>query len=336
MADWTWWAWGTGEQGQLGTNRSGVSEKPMVPVRVVSPAAWVGQEVLLGAVGASHNLIYTSGGLYVWGYNVFGQLGDGTTVNKLVPTLVTPSAFGSTPIKILAAGSFYSMAVLNNDNVYYWGSNQWGNGDGTTSSRTTPGLLTQVPRASGETILAVACGIGSMHTLLLTSTGNMYAWGYGQYGQLGDGAKVDRTTVTAVPKPAAWNSDLVVSINIGQYHSFAMTASGAIYGWGYNLMGQLGLGDTTDRAVPTLFTPPSAWTSNGLTVSTIKSLAQTTFVQLSDASLWSFGYNEFGELAANITGSRSSPVPMTRPASWGVRQVVNWVVSSDFGLVQLA
>jgi hypothetical protein len=94
-----------------------------------------------------------------------------------------------------------------------------------------------------------AVAAGAMHSLVLTESGEVYAWGDNEFGQLGLGDMVVRLTPTKVeglPK--------VKAVAAGYDHSLVLTESGEVYAWGWNDYGQLGLGDTEDRLTPTKVT----------------------------------------------------------------------------------
>ncbi len=129
--------------------------------------------------------------------------------------------------------------------MYAWGDNNRGQlGDGTTTNRTTPTLVTAL---SGQTVTAVAGVV--YHSFALTSTGAVYAWGYNSSGQLGDGTTTNRSTPTLV---TALSGQTVTAVAGGDSHSLALTSTGAVYALGDNWAGQLGDGTTTSRTTPTL------------------------------------------------------------------------------------
>ena len=123
------WAWGQNSLGQLGDGTT-ASDSPS-PARVAGlpPIAAV-------AAGNAHSLaVGQDGSLWAWGYNLYGQLGDGTTSTRLSPTRVA----GLPPISAVAAGFSYSLAVGQDGSLWAWGRNDSGQlGDGTTSDRFAP------------------------------------------------------------------------------------------------------------------------------------------------------------------------------------------------------
>ena len=128
------------------------------------------------------------------------------------------------------------------------GQTQAGNacqlGNGATSSSSTPVTVTGVVLAS--------VNIGGWTSCGQTPSGAGYCWGWGHYGDRGDGTGAD-----AQPTPSAIaGSTTFASISPGSYHACALATNGAVWCWGYNVDGELGNGTTTDSAVPVRVTSP--------------------------------------------------------------------------------
>jgi alpha-tubulin suppressor-like RCC1 family protein len=149
-------------------------------VNVSLPA---GTKVTAVAVGTLHSLALTStGAVLAWGYNADGELGDGGTANSDVPVKVKLPA--GTKVTAVAAGGYYSLAVTSTGAVYAWGYNTDGElGDGGTTNSDVP---VKVKLPVGTKVTAVAAG--ELHSLAVTSTGTVLAWGGNNFGQLGDGS----------------------------------------------------------------------------------------------------------------------------------------------------
>ena len=126
---------------------------------------------------ANSAFLASSAPVSAWGYNGYGNLGDGTTTSRSVSQPVV----GLTDTVALAAGGYHSLAVKSDGTVWAWGLNHVGQlGDGTTATRVTP------VRVSGLTgVTAVAAG--AYHSLALRSDGTVWSWGWNGYGQIGDG-----------------------------------------------------------------------------------------------------------------------------------------------------
>ncbi|MBU1070110.1 hypothetical protein KJ975_11135 [Myxococcota bacterium] len=196
LTDRTVRCWGQNSTGQLGINSITDSH---VPVTVASLS-----NVYSLSAGNDHvcattatNTIPPSRKGYCWGLNDVGQLGDGTTTTRLVPTQIN-SSFSSTVMYYVYAGDDHTCmnSVLAGTyyNTYCWGLNS----DGQLSDGTTQDKLS--PVNSGMT--APRHALGGLHSCLLTGTSlnSMRCWGDNQYGQLGDGTTIDSLTyVTVLP-----------------------------------------------------------------------------------------------------------------------------------------
>ena len=235
-------AWGSNSYGQLG---NGSTTNSSTPVAVSLPS---GTTVTAIAAGDGHSLALTSSGqVLAWGWNFYGQLGNGTTTNSSTPVPVSlPSG---TTVTAIAVGFYHSLALTSSGQVLAWGWNFYGQlGNGTTTTTTSCQCIptpVQVSLPSGTTVTAVAGGYG--HSLALTSTGRMLAWGYNGYGELGNGSTTNSSTPVAVSLPSGTT---VTAIAGGFYHSLALTSSGQVLAWGINNYGQLGNGTTTNSSTP--------------------------------------------------------------------------------------
>lgn len=224
--------WGGGGYGRLG---DGNSVNSAVPVTVLGLSSGVSAI----ATGHMHACAVTSGGaLKCWGRNTWGQLGDGTTVDKPSPVTVTGLASG---VASVAASLYSTCAVTTAGAALCWGGNDYaGLGDGTTVAKSTPVAV------SGKSSGVAKVAVGPLHTCAVSTTGGLSCWGANYYGQIGDGTtSVSRTTPVAVSGLASG----VTSVSIGNDHSCAV-ASGAVKCWGFNGDYQLGDGTTTNRLAP--------------------------------------------------------------------------------------
>jgi alpha-tubulin suppressor-like RCC1 family protein len=172
-----------------------------------------------------------SGAASCWGANEAGQLGDGTRVDRDVPTPVATDLRFST----LTAGGAHTCGLTSGGQAVCWGSNVGGQlGDGSREDRLTPGRATT---QSFERIVA-----GWSHTCGITADEVAYCWGLSRDGQLGDGSHLDRLAPRQITTGV---SDLAA----GSSHTCAI-ASGRALCWGDNRFGQLGDGTTEAHSLP--------------------------------------------------------------------------------------
>ena len=174
------------------------------------------------SLGYKHSCALLSNGtIKCWGYNVYGQLGDGTTTNRITPVLVS----GISNATKISVGSFYSCAILDDNTVKCWGKNSFGElGDGTTSNRLTPVSVSGLSDVN-DLISNKSSNYESTCAILINKT--MKCWGRNYSGQLGDGT----TTDSYVPVNVLGLTDIVsASLNYGLL--FAVDSNQHLYSWG--------------------------------------------------------------------------------------------------------
>lgn len=192
------------------------------------------------SVGDWHTCAVTeSGGAKCWGYNTYGQMGNGSNTSTHIPSDVVGLTSG---VKQVVAGLKASCAVTTAGAVYCWGQNNHGilgNGAGATSN---------VPlTVSGVDQGVVSMSLGSSHACAILSTGAMKCWGNNTYGQLGNGT----TTTSSVPVDVLNLSEGAVKVSAGESHTCAVTSAGAAKCWGYGSLGELGTSPSGDKYRPT-------------------------------------------------------------------------------------
>ena len=261
---------------------------------IPSPAAISGfTGAVAVAAGSYHSLALRSDGT-VWGfgYNGYGQLGDGTTTNRILPVQI-PGLTGVTAIAVYGGNGSpgFSLALKSDGTVWAWGYNGYGAlGDGTTTNRTSP-----VQVAGLTNVIAIAAG--GYHSLALRSDGTVWAWGYDGQGQLGDGGSSSEYNIVQVS-----GLTNVIAISAGNYHSVAVTSDGSVWAWGYNGDGELGDASTSSSSVPVKVI--------GLTGALAVSAGMNDSIALTTTgSLSAWGKNDEGQFG--ISTPASSTVAIT-------------------------
>jgi len=142
------------------------------------------------SAGDLHSVaLKNDGTVLAWGYNGYGQLGNGTTTDSYTPV---PVSFLLSDVIAISAGGYRTVALKNDGTVWAWGKNYYGQlGDGTTIDSYTP------VRVSGLTDV-IAISAGESHTIALKNDRTIWAWGRNYYGQLGDGTTTDSYTPVKV------------------------------------------------------------------------------------------------------------------------------------------
>ncbi|MDR2183492.1 MAG: hypothetical protein LBE55_04900 [Clostridiales bacterium] len=282
------WSWGRNIHGQLG---DGTIENRPYPTRIMD-------DVTAVSAGGLHTMAITAdGSLWGWGLNLRGEVGDGTAKDQLYPVHIMDD------VMAVYAGMGHTMAIKNDGSLWGWGSNIEGQvGDGTTENRLYPVRIL-------NDVAYVSAGVD--HTMAIKNDGSLWGWGGGGYrvgaeqnfGQIGDGERITRHNPLRV-------MDDVIQISAGGGHTMAIREGGSLWGWGLNSIGQVVDGtaveDREDYSRPT----PRKILNDVVAVSAgfFHNLAIT-----SDGSLWSWGWNEHGQLGDGTTQARNRPVRIMQP-----------------------
>jgi uncharacterized repeat protein (TIGR02543 family) len=298
-------------------------------------AKWTINQASINFVGGgdSHSLAVSSTGrVYAWGNNSNNQLGDGTTTGRSTPTLIsfTGLQLGET-IRKVSAGQIHSLALTTNGRVYSWGNNNSGQlGNGSTSNRTSPGLISFPGILSGETIQTVVAG--QLHSLAVTTNGRVYTWGNGSAGQLGNGStSYNSSTPLLVNFTGLLSGETIQQVSGGAYHSISVTTSGRVYAWGRNVNGELGDGTTNLRLTPTLISFTGLQV--GETVQTVVAGSYHSLALTTNNRIYTWGDNGYGQLGSGTFTNRSLPTLISLTGLQGGETVQTVVAGSYHFLV---
>lgn len=255
--------WGNNVRGQLGlghTERLG-DEPGEMGVNLPFVDFGAAQQAKAMVVGAGHTCaLMTDGRLKCWGWNEFGQLGQGDTSDRgdgpgEMGNSLPFVKLGNQAIAI-AGRSKHTCALLDGGEVKCWGDNSHGQlGLGDTNHRgDEPGemgnSLPAVDLGTGKTAIAVSGGV--RHTCALLAGGSVKCWGQNLHGQLGQGDSSDRGDQPGemgdnLPAVNLGAGKTAVAISADGEHTCALLNDGGVKCWGRNFAGQLGLGDTANR-----------------------------------------------------------------------------------------
>jgi hypothetical protein len=226
--------WGYNKNGELG---NGATADSAVPVAVTGLASGV----LAIDAGDDHTCAVTDDGIvYCWGFNQYGQLGDGSTTTRAVPVPV-PGLGGDHAIAV-AAGWGHTCALTSEKNVKCWGNDEYGQlGYGEMEPyRYNPMNLAGFERS----IDRISADGGQ--SCALTIYGGIACWGNNKYGQLGDGTADPKT----VPTNAVGLEQGMRAVAAGWNHTCGIKIDGGVLCWGWNYYGQLGDGSKASRPTP--------------------------------------------------------------------------------------
>jgi alpha-tubulin suppressor-like RCC1 family protein len=284
-------AWGSNDSGQLGDCGGAQSS---VPARAALPA---GADVTAVAAGYDDSLALTSDGrVFAWGNNYEEQLGDGSNANSYLPVLVDLPA--GTRVTAIAAGYWHGLALTSGGRVLAWGDNGNGElGDGTTVNRSVP-VPVRLP--AGAQITAIAGG--GNDSMALTSDGRVFAWGFGNVGQLGNGRTADSSVPVAVDLPAGTR---VTAISAGNGFDLAVTSDGRVLAWGFGTFGTLGDGGSANSSVPVRVDVHANTRITAVAAGDLHSLAVTA-----GGRVLAWGDNLGGALGDGDAAGNSVPVPV--------------------------
>jgi alpha-tubulin suppressor-like RCC1 family protein len=193
--------------------------------------------------GKNFFVINKNDDVFAFGKNGLGCLG----LKHCAPVSEPQPIPGLSRKKVLSfSNGFYHVIARNEDNkIYCWGYNNYGQvGNGKYESVSEVAQLNS--KLKEENIIDVCCG--DWHSMALTSSGQLFAWGDNKYGQIGHDKDEIRKPVPV--RLMGFNDEKIKSIACGSMHSMALTEKGDVYSWGFNKYGQLGIGNTKNQNHP--------------------------------------------------------------------------------------
>jgi alpha-tubulin suppressor-like RCC1 family protein len=300
------YTWGFNENGQLGNDSI---MQAFVPIDVSSYGSLHGKTIASVACGYGHTVaLDCDGHVHTWGYNYYGQLGDSTLVQSLVP--IDVSNYGSLKGKTITAvscGYYHTVAIDSEGHVHAWGYNYYGQlGNDSTTQYEFPVEIGAFGSLVGRTVVAMSCGY--YFSMALDSDGHVHTWGYNNDGQLGNDSTVQSLIPVDVSTSGSLLGKTVTEIATGNYHAVALDSAGAVHTWGYNYHGQLGNDSTKQSEIPIDVSNFGSLSGSKVTEITCGALHT---VALDDAALkkvHTWGRNLFGQLGVGSTTDSWVPI----------------------------
>ncbi len=241
------------------------------------------------AVTVSNSLLLH--GMSAWGYNFAGMLGDTTSTDRNQPVSIS----GIMRPKAASCGALHSLVLNTDGDVYAMGYNGYGELGIEAIDYTTHSSPVQVHNISD--VKAVSAGY--YHSVALKNDGTVWAWGYNDYGQIGDNSNDTRTA----PVQVGGGMNGLVAVSAGDYHTLALKSDGTVYAWGYNSFGQLGDNSNISKNYPVQV--------SGLTgVVAIAAGGSHSLALKCDGSVWGWGNNSSGQLGNGTNSTSYVPVQM--------------------------
>ncbi|MFA7561662.1 MAG: InlB B-repeat-containing protein [Candidatus Izemoplasmatales bacterium] len=259
-------------------------------------------------LGVSHGAVITSANrILTWGYNGFGQLGNGNINNSSLPIDITEnlSLSQGEDIKQVALSFVNTMVLTSTGRVFAWGNNAYGQlGNESPYVGTFPAEITEY-FSLDSTDKIEFLSMGMHHALALTDDNKIFSWGRNDYGQLGNNSTTNKNIPLNITEIFNLDDDRIREIHSGYHHNLVMTENGKIYVWGQNLEGQLGIGSNVNQLTPIVFS-----VTEGEINSVLIGYEQSAFI-LTNHHLFTWGKNNFGQLGNNSVVGESSPDQIT-------------------------
>ncbi|RBP98742.1 hypothetical protein CRD59_07465, partial [Bifidobacterium xylocopae] len=321
------YTWGFNSNGQLGNGNTGTDQN--TPIQVSQGQLPTGNHYTTISASTYHSMALADDGhVYTWGYNGYGQLGNGNTgTDQNTPVQVSQGQLPTgNHYTTISAGEFHSTALDNTGHAYTWGKNSTGGlGNGNFGiHRNKPVRVLQGALPTGNHYTAISAGTDC--SIALDNTGHAYTWGKNISGQLGNGTNgpgTDQSTPIAVNQGQLPTGNHYTAISAENLHTIALDNTGHAYTWGDNSSGQLGNGNTgTDQNTPVLVNQGELTTGNRYTAISAGGLHTIALDNIGHAYTW--GRNWEGQL-----GNGSSDIGQNVPVRVATPRYV--VVGVKFG-----
>ncbi|XP_067850555.1 probable E3 ubiquitin-protein ligase HERC4 isoform X2 [Heptranchias perlo] len=233
--------------------------------------------------------------MFCWGDGVSSQVG---LLNKERHQVISEPQeikhLRGRTVKEVCCGEKHSVFLLADGTVFSCGDNK----NGQLGRRNSKSRFDQIMAFNTVKVVRVACG--KHHTLAVFENGSVFSWGDGTYGQLGLG---ECQSIVSHPRRVELFRVPIVQVTCGHYHSLALSKDGAIYSWGQNSYGQLGLGEGFNSQIR----PQCVISLTGIPVAQIAAGGEHSFALSLSGAVFSWGRNNHGQLGLNDTEDKVNP-----------------------------
>lgn len=262
------------------------------------------REVMDTAKNAHRLGIKSDGTLWAWGFNDYGQLGNGTNTNQFTPIQIGTR----TDWVDIAVGWNFSLGITSDGKLWSWGANY----------NLTLGYPTQtdtnLPAQVGTATNWVSISAGQRHAFGITTDGKLWGWGYNLVGQLGIGSFYSIIPIQ-IGTATNWTS-----VECGAVSTHAISSDGKLWAWGYGFLGN-GAPPETTNIYPNQVGIATNWAS--ISCGATHNLALT-----SDGKLWAWGQNTTGGLGDNSTIDKLVPTQIGTRTDWATVSAGYWASSA--------
>lgn len=316
--------WGPNSEGQAGNNTDaaaitsgGNTNRYRQPINISTYGSLSGKIIIACSAGAYHCMALDSqGGVHTWGYNLYGQLGNGTITNSLIP--ISISNYGSLVNKTIvhikasthepsigASDRASSFAIDSSGGLHGWGSNTPYNIIVNNSPHTNITVPTQITHGSlaGVKIVAVACG--AFNALALDTTGSLHSWGRSDYIGIGSTSSAAGAPII-INNYGSLSGKTIKTMTCGGNHSLVLDSDGKVHAWGYNQYGGIGIGTTAFQYSPVIVSDYGSLV--GKTVVSIHAGVNSSMAIDSTNTIHTWGYNYYYAGGTGTTTNSLIPV----------------------------
>ena len=309
------YTWGANYNGQLG---DGTNNNSNVPICISELENDLKGKRITNIYTSSSTIfaLDTEGKIYAWGYNYFGQLGDGTTNSSNIPICISDlenDLKGKNIVKIYIDTNTI-FALDTEGKIYSWGYNYHGElGDGTNNNRNNPICISELENAlKGKNIIDI--DTVSSTIFALDTEGKIYTWGSNAFGLLGNGTTNSSNIPICISDlNNALKGKKIVDIYTGSYNIIVKDNEGKIYTWGNNRYGQVGdgiteVGDGNYRNTPICISDLDNDIKGKNIVDIYFFDSYTVIVIDNEGKIYAWGHNGYGQLGNGNYESSNTPI----------------------------
>ena len=323
-------SWGANSNGQLGINDT-LGRDFAVGVHGSGNNGYLGGVVSIIARENFSLALKGNGTVWAWGLGADGEMGNNTKADQWTPVQVHgPGNAGFLTNVVAISGGYAHALVLKSDStVWAWGDNTNGElGDNTTTDDSTP-VQVHGPGNTGFLTGIIAIAAGQQFSVALKADGTVWAWGFNAPASLGDNTTIQRNTPVQVHGPGNVGFlTNITAIAAGGGHALAIKNDSTVWSWGLNINGELGnIPGFLDSLPAQVHGPGNVGFLTGITY--IKTGDYYSAAISKDSTVWTWGYNYYGQLGVNDTTQRNAPVEVHGPGNVGFLKGITSISLGD-------